>query len=141
MSLNPTAVSVTSRPMCDYEVDGEACWFVSHERMLEGLDNNEFLDMGDNDNYLFGTTFDSVRAVMAENRLCLLDVRPEARCCSVHEDNDIECAFSWLGVEATPQLDRVSALCDIPVSAESRRGRPHHVRERQGESEHRAGRR
>ena len=64
--------------MGDYEIDGESCWFVSQERMLEGLENNEFLDVGtEHDNYLFGTTFESVRSVMAENKLCILDVRPE----------------------------------------------------------------
>ena len=63
--------------MSAYEIDGESCWFVSHERMLEGLENNEFLDVGEHDNYLFGTTFESVRSVMAENKLCILDVRPE----------------------------------------------------------------
>ena len=66
--------------MGDYEIDGESCWFVSQERMLEGLENNEFLDVGtEHDNYLFGTTFESVRSVMAENKLCILDVRPEVR--------------------------------------------------------------
>ena len=72
-----TTIPLTSRPMGDYEIDGESCWFVSQERMLEGLDNNEFLDMGEHDNYLFGTTFESVRNIMAENKLCVLDVRPE----------------------------------------------------------------
>ena len=65
--------------MGGYEIDGESCWFVSHERMLEGLENNEFLDVGEHDNYLFGTTFESVRNIMAENKLCILDVRPEVR--------------------------------------------------------------
>ena len=63
--------------MGDYEIDGESCWFVSHDRMLEGLEANEFLDVGEHDNYLFGTTLESVRNVMAENKLCVLDVRPE----------------------------------------------------------------
>jgi len=63
--------------MGDYEVDGESCWFVSKERMLDGLEANEFLDVGEHDGYLFGTTLESVRNVMAENKLCVLDVRPE----------------------------------------------------------------
>lgn len=73
-----TTVPLTSRPMGDYEIDGESCWFVDHERMLDGLENNEFLDVGEHDNYLFGTTLESVRGVMSENKLCVLDVRPEA---------------------------------------------------------------
>eukprot|EP00094_Tigriopus_californicus_P003859 TCALIF_03714-PA protein Name:"Similar to Mpp6 MAGUK p55 subfamily member 6 (Mus musculus)" AED:0.12 eAED:0.12 QI:0/0.57/0.5/0.87/1/1/8/165/409 len=73
-----TTVPLTSRPMGDYEIDGESCWFVDHERMLDGLENNEFLDVGEHDNYLFGTTLESIRGVMSENKLCVLDVRPEA---------------------------------------------------------------
>eukprot|EP00095_Tigriopus_kingsejongensis_P003278 maker-scaffold675_size187964-snap-gene-0.31 protein:Tk03278 transcript:maker-scaffold675_size187964-snap-gene-0.31-mRNA-1 annotation:"maguk p55 subfamily member 6" len=73
-----TTIPWTSRPMGDYEIDGESCWFVDHERMLDGLDNNEFLDVGEHDNYLFGTTLEAVRNVMVENKLCVLDVRPEA---------------------------------------------------------------
>ena len=63
--------------MGNYEIDGESCWFVTHERMLEGLENNDFLDVDEHDNYLFGTTIESVRNVMLENKLCILDVRPE----------------------------------------------------------------
>ncbi len=63
--------------MADYEVDGETCWFVSQKRMLEGLEENEFLDVGQHDNYIFGTTIESIRTIMSENRLCVLDVRPE----------------------------------------------------------------
>jgi guanylate kinase len=65
--------------MGGYEIDGESCWFVAHERMLDGLENNEFLDVGEHDNYLFGTTLESVRNVMSENKLCVLDVRPEVQ--------------------------------------------------------------
>ncbi len=65
--------------MGDYETDGESCWFVSNQKMLESLENNEFLDVGEHDSYIFGTTIESVRAIMAENKLCVLDVRPEVR--------------------------------------------------------------
>ena len=88
--------------MGGYEIDGESCWFVSHERMLDGLENNEFLDVGEHDNYLFGTTLDSIRAVMAENKLCVLDVRPEvswnggSHCYTHHMRMDIRHSETWL---------------------------------------------
>ena len=65
--------------MADFERDGETCWFVSEERMLEGIENDEFLDVGKHDNYVFGTTFAAVRSVMAENKLCIIDCKPEVR--------------------------------------------------------------
>merc|ERR1719150_2897082 len=64
--------------MAEFERDGETCWFVSEERMLEGIDNDEFIDVGKHDNYTFGTTFSSVRNVMGENKLCVIDCKPEA---------------------------------------------------------------
>jgi guanylate kinase len=69
--------SVTSRPIGEYEVDGEACWFVAQDRMLKGVEDNEFLDIGEHDSYMYGTTFASVRDVMAENKLCIIDCKPE----------------------------------------------------------------
>ena len=63
--------------MGEYEVDGQSCWFVTQERMLDGVENNEFLDVGEHDSYIFGTTFNSVRDVMAENKLCVIDCKPE----------------------------------------------------------------
>ena len=63
--------------MADFERDGETCWFVSEERMLDGIADDEFLDVGKHDNYMFGTTFASVRNVMAENKLCIIDCKPE----------------------------------------------------------------
>ena len=63
--------------MGGYEIDGESCYFVNQERMQDGLENNDFLDVDEHDGYLIGTTTESVRTVMAENKLCVLDVRPE----------------------------------------------------------------
>ena len=63
--------------MAEFERDGDTCWFVSEERMQEGIDNDEFIDVGTHDNYTFGTTFSSVRNVMAENKLCIIDCKPE----------------------------------------------------------------
>lgn len=78
LQLRLTFISVTSRPMGEYEVDGQSCWFVAQERMEQGIEDNEFLDYGQHDSYLFGITLTSVRDVMAENKLCVLDCRPEA---------------------------------------------------------------
>ena len=63
--------------MGQYEADGESCWFVSQERMLKGIENNEFLDIGEHDTYMYGMTFESVREVMKENKLCVIDCRPD----------------------------------------------------------------
>ena len=43
------------------------------------MDENEFLDSNEQDSYLYGTTFSSVREIMSENKLCVIDCRPEVR--------------------------------------------------------------
>ena len=43
------------------------------------MDENEFLDCNEQDSYIYGTTFSSVREVMSENKLCVIDCRPEVR--------------------------------------------------------------
>ena len=43
---NVFPITVTSRPMGEYEVDGQSCWFVEQERMTKGVEENEFLDVG-----------------------------------------------------------------------------------------------
>merc|ERR1712241_305520 len=59
--------------------DGQSCWFVAQERMTKGVEENEFLDIGsEHGGSMYGTTFTSVRDVMAENKLCVIDCRPEA---------------------------------------------------------------
>ena len=40
---NVFTITVTSRPMGEYEVDGQSCWFVEQERMPKGVEENEFL--------------------------------------------------------------------------------------------------
>ena len=40
------SITVTSRPMGEYEVDGQSCWFVEQARMTRGVEENEFLDVG-----------------------------------------------------------------------------------------------
>ena len=82
--------------MAGFEIDGESCWFVSQERMVSGMENNEFLDVDEHDNYLFGTSLESVRNIMAENKLCVLDVRPEVSTSrhAVREGRHTRCNWS-----------------------------------------------
>ena len=97
-------ISVTSRPPSTYEVDGEHCWFISHDEILAGIDRDEFLEVGrrneddyfellrtdtdfqvrDEDSFLYGTTYQSIRAVISQSKLCLIDCNPEEGNCYVN---------------------------------------------------------
>lgn len=76
--LFETTKAVTSRPPSTYEVDGESCWFISHEEILAGIDRDEFLEVRDQDSHLYGTTYQSIRAVISQSKLCVIDCNPEA---------------------------------------------------------------
>jgi len=76
--LFETTKAVTSRPLSTYEVDGENCWFISHEEILAGIDRDEFLEVRDEDSFLSGTTYQSIRTVISQSKLCLIDCNPEA---------------------------------------------------------------
>ena len=108
--------------MADFERDGETCWFVSEERMLEGIENDEFLDVGKHDNYVFGTTFAAVRSVMAENKLCIIDCKPEVR--SYHSLRNSLCISSqtlrliiFILIFIPPGLEIASQFYRIPSSS------------------------
>ena len=47
--------------------------------MQEGIENNDFLDVTEHDNYMCGVTFESVKEVMKENKLCVIDCKPEVK--------------------------------------------------------------
>lgn len=76
--LFDTTKAVTSRPPAEYEAEGSAAWFVSREEIEAGMERDEFLEVREQDGHLHGTTYQSIRAVIALSKLCLIDCGPEA---------------------------------------------------------------
>lgn len=77
-SLFATTKAVTSRPKGEYETDGELFWFLSEEELITSLDRDEFMEVTEQDGYLYGTTYQSIRSVISEGRLCVIDCKPES---------------------------------------------------------------
>ncbi|XP_059127845.1 MAGUK p55 subfamily member 3 isoform X1 [Peromyscus eremicus] len=72
------AVPHTTRPRKSHEKEGVEYHFVSKQAFEADLHHNKFLEHGEYKENLYGTSLEAIRAVMAKNKVCLVDVEPEA---------------------------------------------------------------
>uniref|UniRef100_A0A8C1ZX80 Discs large homolog 1-like protein n=1 Tax=Cyprinus carpio TaxID=7962 RepID=A0A8C1ZX80_CYPCA len=73
------SVSDTTRPKRDYEVDGRDYHFVvSREQMERDIQEHKFIEAGQYNNHLYGTSVQSVREVAEKGKHCILDVSGNA---------------------------------------------------------------
>ncbi|XP_028283167.1 discs large homolog 1-like protein isoform X3 [Parambassis ranga] len=75
----PLLPSDTTRPKRDYEVDGRDYHFVvSREQMEKDIQDHKFIEAGQYNNHLYGTSVQSVREVAEKGKHCILDVSGNA---------------------------------------------------------------
>ncbi|KAM4689186.1 MAGUK p55 subfamily member 7 [Discoglossus pictus] len=68
----------TTRGRRNQECDGVEYIFISKHLFETDIQNNKFIEYGEYKNNYYGTSLDSVRSVMAKNKICLLDVQPHS---------------------------------------------------------------
>lgn len=68
--------SVTSRPQREYEDNGKNYWFLDREEMEKQIKQHKFLEYGEHNGHLYGTSLDSIRNVINEGKMCVLDCSP-----------------------------------------------------------------
>uniref|UniRef100_H3CD99 Guanylate kinase-like domain-containing protein n=1 Tax=Tetraodon nigroviridis TaxID=99883 RepID=H3CD99_TETNG len=74
-----SCVPHTTRPKRDYEVDGRDYHFVvSREQMEKDIQDHHFIEAGQYNNHLYGTSVQSVREVAEKGKHCILDVSGNA---------------------------------------------------------------
>ncbi|XP_072555590.1 disks large homolog 1-like isoform X1 [Paramormyrops kingsleyae] len=74
-----SCVPHTTRPKRDYEVDGRDYHFVtSREQMEKDIQDHKFIEAGQYNNHLYGTSIQSVREVAVKGKHCILDVSGNA---------------------------------------------------------------
>ncbi|XP_046860400.1 protein PALS2-like [Xenia sp. Carnegie-2017] len=71
-----TAVPHTSREPREDEENGKGYNFVSREKMTELRRTNMFLEYGEYNGNMYGTSLDSVRSVIDQHKMCVLDIQP-----------------------------------------------------------------
>ncbi|XP_060810789.1 protein PALS2 [Amyelois transitella] len=68
----------TSRPPRPMEENGQSYWFVSREEMERDAHAGRFLEYGEHNGHLYGTHLDSIRAIIKEGKMCILDCAPQS---------------------------------------------------------------
>ncbi|XP_055982810.1 MAGUK p55 subfamily member 3 isoform X2 [Sorex fumeus] len=72
------AVPHTTRPRKSHEKEGVEYHFVSKQAFEADLHQNRFLEHGEYKDNLYGTSLEAIRGVLARNKVCLVDVEPDA---------------------------------------------------------------
>ncbi|XP_051988652.1 MAGUK p55 subfamily member 3-like [Xyrauchen texanus] len=72
------AVPHTTRPKKSHEKEGVEYRFVTKQAFDADAQNNKFIEYGEYKENLYGTSIEAIRSVQAKNKMCLVDVQPEA---------------------------------------------------------------
>ncbi|KAG1928595.1 MAGUK p55 subfamily member 3 isoform X2 [Pimephales promelas] len=72
------AVPHTTRPKKSHEKEGVEYHFVTKQAFDADAQNNKFIEYGEYKENLYGTSIEAIRSVQAKNKMCLVDVQPEA---------------------------------------------------------------
>ncbi|TFK10828.1 DNA annealing helicase and endonuclease ZRANB3 [Platysternon megacephalum] len=82
VSENPqeygVAVPHTTRSRKSHEKEGVEYNFVSKQSFEIDVQHNKFVEHGEYKENLYGTSLEAIQSVMAKNKVCLVDVVPEA---------------------------------------------------------------
>uniref|UniRef100_A0ABM5GS49 MAGUK p55 subfamily member 3 n=1 Tax=Pogona vitticeps TaxID=103695 RepID=A0ABM5GS49_9SAUR len=72
------AVPHTTRSRKSHEKEGVEYNFVSKQSFESDIQHNKFVEYGEYKENLYGTSLEAIQSVMAKNKICLVDVVPEA---------------------------------------------------------------
>uniref|UniRef100_A0A673KS26 MAGUK p55 subfamily member 3-like n=1 Tax=Sinocyclocheilus rhinocerous TaxID=307959 RepID=A0A673KS26_9TELE len=68
----------STRPRKSHEKEGVEYHFISKQAFEAEIQSNKFIEYGEYKNNQYGTSLESIRSVLARNKVCLVDVQPEA---------------------------------------------------------------
>ena len=80
---NPTKISIiiiisdTSRPPREDEKDGIDYHFVSRHILEQDIANQKFVEFGEYEKNLYGTSLNAIRAVVQSGKICILNLHPQ----------------------------------------------------------------
>ncbi|XP_043955814.1 MAGUK p55 subfamily member 3 isoform X4 [Gambusia affinis] len=72
------AVPHTTRPKKPHEKDGVEYHFVTKQQFDADALNDKFIEHGEYKENQYGTSIEAIRSVQAKNKMCIVDVQPEA---------------------------------------------------------------
>lgn len=71
-------VPYTSRTPRVLEENGRGYWFIDRETMEEDIRQHKFLEYGEHNGNLYGTKLDTIRDIIRQGKMCVLDCSPAA---------------------------------------------------------------
>ena len=69
----------TTRPPKPLEEDGKNYYFVTHEKMMEEIAGNQYLEYGTHEDAMYGTKLETIKQIHEVNLMAILDVEPQVR--------------------------------------------------------------
>ncbi|CAL1587907.1 unnamed protein product [Knipowitschia caucasica] len=72
------AVPHTTRPKKPHEKEGVEYHFVTKQQFDADVINDKFIEHGEYKENQYGTSIQAIRSVQAKNKMCIVDVQPEA---------------------------------------------------------------
>ncbi|GFO07354.1 MAGUK p55 subfamily member 5 [Plakobranchus ocellatus] len=72
-----TPIPHTTRQPRAGEIEGSAYHYISREVFNNMIQQNQFVEYGDHQKNLYGTSFNSIRDVISQGKVCLLKLQPE----------------------------------------------------------------
>ncbi|XP_052214863.1 peripheral plasma membrane protein CASK-like isoform X3 [Dreissena polymorpha] len=68
----------TTRPPKPAEEDGKKYYFVTHEKMMNDIAANKYLEYGTHEDAMYGTKLETIKQIHERNLMAILDVEPQA---------------------------------------------------------------
>lgn len=73
-----SVIPMTSRPPRELEENGKSYWFVTREYFEKEIADHQMLEYGEHNGHLYGTNIESIRDVIRQGKMCILDCNPAA---------------------------------------------------------------
>ena len=61
------------------EIDGDGYYYITKEMIDRDIADGKYLEHGEFEGELYGTKFDTIRAVMRSGRMCIMDCNAQVR--------------------------------------------------------------
>ncbi|RZF38043.1 hypothetical protein LSTR_LSTR006442 [Laodelphax striatellus] len=104
-----TVLPKTSRPQRELEENGRNYWFLEREAMEKEIREHKFLEYGEHNGHLYGTSLDSIRDVVHQGKMCVLDCSP-ASLKILHNSNEFKPYVIFI---AAPGMELLKTLYDF----------------------------
>lgn len=104
MLLIDRALTDTSRPKKDAEINGQDYHFISRAQFEGDVINRKFVEHGEFEKNYYGTTLDAVRTVVSAGKFCVLNLHPQSL--KILKESDL---MPFVVFVAPPSLEKLRA--------------------------------